>query len=1081
LNGRNKKTEKKQKGSALFCSEFYGGKMKKAYVKDIVKEIKRTRKRYISIIAIVILGVAFFVGINASCPDMLNTFNKYINDYNVFDLNLISTVGFDNDDVGTIRNIDKIDYIQPVKSICAVVEQGDKEKVLSVSSAPDNVTKNTMNKVEIVEGEYPKQSNEIVLDSKLKTDYKIGDTIEFIDTENQELEDVFKVKSYTVVGFANSPLYVAISRGSTTLVDGTISGFAIVLEDAFSMEEYTNIYAKVTTNNKNRTSDEYIEEIKKIRDEVKEKTDVLADTKYKDLYEEANNKIDDAKKEVQDAKNELKNAEQEIANGKTKLEDSQKELNTQKQNFNNKMREYDNQIKSAKTTLDSTKSTLDQKQKELNDAEAQLNAEEQKLILAEQKALEGTGLTDLNKYLEYLQSVSAPQEAITSIQTLIQGKAKLEQEKSTLQGYKNELNSGLEEYNKGLKNFENQKQTLENTKKTTQAKLDSAQTKIDNGRKELKQNEDKFNDKKEEANKKIADAEKEIKDAEKKLEDLKVKIYVLDLETNEGYVSYKSDSNSVATIGKVFPIIFFLVAALVSLTAMTRMVEEDRGIIGTYKSLGYSRPKIALKYLTYSTSATLLGIVLGAVIGSYTLPWVISEAYKILYHTMPTVIMEVNMKYTLIAGIAAFASTTIATMFACYRMLRATPAKLMRPKSPKEGKKILLERIPFIWKHLNFTQKITARNVFRYKKRLFMTLIGIAGCTALIFMGFGLRNSIATIVSKQYGQIRRYDFEITLKNELTEEGKQELNKYIEKNGHNSKYTYLRQQTNDVTANGEEQNVYIIGVENQDELMDFVTMQDRKTKEKVKIQNDGVVITEKLSKLLNAHIGDEITIKIDDEKSKNVKVSGIIENYVYHYIYMDKAMYEDVFDEEMIDNHIYLDIDEALDKQTEEEISKYLLKNENIAQVLRLSSISESFSDMIKSLDTVVIVLITCAGMLAFVVLYNLNSINIEERKRELATIKLLGFYNNELSNYVFRENVILTIIGGLLGLVLGLYLLTFIISTAEMDIVMFGRERAFSSYFFAFTLTLVFAFLINLIMNKELRKINMIESLKSVE
>ena len=237
----------------------------------------------------------------------------------------------------------------------------------------------------------------------------------------------------------------------------------------------------------------------------------------------------------------------------------------------------------------------------------------------------------------------------------------------------------------------------------------------------------------------------------------------------------------------------------------------------------------------------------------------------------------------------------------------------------------------------------------------------------------------------------------------------------------------------------------------------------------------------MSKLLNAHIGDEITIKIDDEKSKNVKVSGIIENYVYHYIYMDKAMYEDVFDEEMIDNHIYLDIDEALDKQTEEEISKYLLKNENIAQVLRLSSISESFSDMIKSLDTVVIVLITCAGMLAFVVLYNLNSINIEERKRELATIKLLGFYNNELSNYVFRENVILTIIGGLLGLVLGVYLLTFIISTAEMDIVMFGRERVFSSYFFAFTLTMVFAFLINLIMNKELRKINMIESLKSVE
>ena len=1055
--------------------------MKKAYAKDIVKEIKRTKKRYISIIAIVILGVAFLVGINASCPDMLNTFNKYINDYNVFDLNLISTVGFDSEDLETVKNIDKIDYIEPVKSTCVVVEQGDKEKVLNVSSVPNNVTDNTMNKIEIVEGKYPTKNNEIVLDDKLKTDYKIGDTIEFIDVEEQNLDDVFKVKSYVVVGFANSPLYVASSRGSTKLVDGTVSGFAIVLEEAFSMEEYTNIYAKVTTDNKNRTSDEYIEEIEKIQDEVEKKTNELADTKYQNLYEEANNKIFDAKKEVQDAKDELVNAEQEIENAKVKLENSEKELATQKQNFNSKIKEYENKINNAKTTLDSTKMMLDQKQKELDDGETKLKEEEQKLLLAEQNALNGTGLTDLNSYLDYLKSISAPEEAIASIQALIQGKAKIEEEKNTLQVYKKELNNGLEEYNKGIKNFESQKQELENIKRNTQAKLNSAQTKIDNGWKELKENENKFKDKKDEAYQKIVDAEEEIKDAEKKLEDLKVKIYVLNLETNEGYASYKSDSNSMATIGKVFPIIFFLVAALVSLTAMTRMVEEDRGIIGTYKSLGYSRPKIALKYLTYSVTATLLGIILGAIIGSYTLPWVISEAYKILYHTMPTVIMEVNMKYTLIAGIAAFASTTIATMFACYRMLRATPAKLMRPKSPKEGKKILLERIPFIWKHLTFIQKITARNVFRYKKRLFMTLIGIAGCTALIFMGFGLRNSIATIVSKQYEEIRKYDFEITLKNELTEEQKQELNKYIEENGYNSKYTYLRQQTNDVMANGKEQNIYIIGTDNQDELIEFVKMQDRKTKEKVKIQKGGVVITEKLSKLLNVGIGDTIEIKIDDEKSKDVKVTGIIENYIYHYIYMDNELYEEIFEEKIEDNQIYLNVDEKLNKEIEEEISKYLLANENIAKVLRISSISESFGDMIKSLDTVVIVLITCAAMLAFVVLYNLSSINIEERKRELATIKLLGFYNNELSSYVFRENIILTIIGGLLGLILGVYLLTFVISTAEMDIVMFGRERAFSSYLFAFILTIVFAFLINLIMNKELRKINMIESLKSVE
>lgn len=1055
--------------------------MKKAYLKDIVREIKRTRKRYISIIAIVILGVAFFVGINASCPDMLNTFNKYINDYNVYDLNLVSTVGFNNDDLEKIKNIDKIDYIEATKSTCVVVEQEDKEKVLSVTTMPNQQTDQTINKIELVQGRYPTKANEMILDNKLSSEYKIGDNIEFIEAENDDLNNIFKETKYTVVGFANSPLYVAMARGNTKLVDGTVSGFAMVLEDAFSMEEYTNVYAKVNTNNKNRTSDEYIEEIEIIQKEVEEQTNKLADQKYQNLYTEAQEKIEDAKVKVQDAKNEITNAENEIANAKNKLQNSENELEKQKQNYNKQIKEYENKIKKGETTLVSTKNTLDQKQKEITNALNQIEKEEQKLISAEQKILEGTGITDLNEYLKYLENISAPQEVIINIQTLIQGKNEIKNQKEDLKQYQNELQKGWNEYNKGLSSLEQQKQELEKNKTTAQSNFKSAENKISNGWKELSENETKFNEEKTTALNEIKDAEIEISDNEKKLEDLKVKVYVLTLETNEGYVSYKTDSNNVATIGKVFPIIFFLVAALVSLTAMTRMVEENRGIIGTYKSLGYNRTRIALKYLIYSSSATLLGIILGTLIGSYTLPWVISEAYKILYHTMPTVIMEINMKYTLIAGTVAFASTTIATIFACYRMLRATPAKLMRPKSPKEGKKIFLEKITFIWKHFTFIQKITARNVFRYKKRLFMTLIGIAGCTALIFMGFGLRNSIATIISKQYGEIRKYDFEITLKNDINQEEKNEINKYIENSKYPSQYTYLKQQTNDVTANGQEQNVYIIGVDNQKELTDFVTTRDRKTKEEVKIQNDGVIITEKLSKLLNVKTGDEITIKIDDDNSKNVKITGIIENYVYHYIYIDKSLYEEIFNEKMIDNQIYLNVENDLNKETEEQISTYLLENENISQVLKISSISENFEDMIKSLDTVVIVLIICAGMLAFVVLYNLNSINIEERKRELATIKLLGFYNKELSSYVFRENIILTIIGAVVGLIFGIYLLAFVISTAEMDIVMFSREISFTSYLFAFLITIVFALLINLIMNKELRKIDMIESLKSVE
>lgn len=840
--------------------------MKRAYLKDIVREIKRTRKRYISIIAIVILGVAFYVGINTGSPDMLDTYNKYMNDYNMFDLNLISTVGFNDDDLDTIKSIEKIDYIEPLKSVCAVTKKDDKEKVINVMSVAKNVTDETINKVELVEGNYPKEINQVVLDNKLSGEYKIGDTLEFINADN-DLNSTFNITKYEVVGFANSPLYIALTRGNTNLGDGTISGFAVVLEDAFSMKEYTNVYARVTTENRNRTSAEYIEEIEKMQEQIEEETNKLADDKYSKLYEEAKMKY----------------------------------------------------------------------------------------------------------------------------------------------------------------------------------------------------------------------ANRDFIDIESSLKDLNVKIYVLNLETNEGYVSYKSDCESVEVIGKVFPIIFFLVAALVSLTAMTRMVEENRGNIGTYKSLGYSRIKIASKYLIYSTSATLMGIILGVIIGSYTLPWVIAEAYGILYHTMPSVLMSINIEYSLTAGIAAFASTTIATIFACYKILRDTPAKLMRPKSPKAGKKIFLEKIPFIWKHFSFTKKITARNVFRYKKRLFMTIIGIAGCTALIFTGFGLRSSISSIVSKQYGEIRKYNFEVTLKDELNEEQILELNNYIDNNGNSVKYTYLRQQTNDIEANGKKLNVYIVGVTNEEELKDFVTIRNRKTKEEVNLKDDGVIITEKISKLMNVDIGDEIKIKIDDEKDKNVKVTGIVENYVYHYIYMNKDIYEETFEEQLIDNHIYISNNQELNEEAEEQISKYLLANDNISQVLRVSSISSGFEDMIKSLNMVVIVLITCAAMLAFVVLYNLNSINIEERKRELATIKLLGFYNKELSSYVFRENIVLTIIGAILGLILGVYLHFFVISTAEVDMVMFGRETTISSYILAFLLTIIFATLINLLMNKELKKIDMIESLKSVE
>lgn len=629
-------------------------------------------------------------------------------------------------------------------------------------------------------------------------------------------------------------------------------------------------------------------------------------------------------------------------------------------------------------------------------------------------------MSDLSLYLNYLKNISpSSPDIILLIQTveqLLLGKSELETQKQTLQSYQAEFKTGKSQYDQGLEQLKIQKEELNKKKSLALSEFNKADKKIENAKNELEINEEKYNTELNSALSKITTAEKEIEDAKKDLSELEVEMYVLNIETNAGYVSYKSDLERLSAIGKIFPIIFFLVSALVSLTAMTRMVEENRIHIGTYKSLGYSKTMIAMKYIIYSTTATLLGIIIGILIGSSIFPQIISKAYSILYPFMPKLILEINIKYSLIGGLGAFLSTTLATMFSCYNELKTTPAYLMRPKAPKEGKKVFLEKITFIWKHFTFTQKITARNILRYKKRLLMTIIGIAGCTSLIFTGFGLRDSIASVVKIQYGEIKKYDFELTIKDNLNDSERSKLNSYIEKEKITD-YIYLRQQLNDVTANGVTQNIYVVTPENLKGLNNFIKLQNRKTKENINIQSDGVVITEKLSSLLEIREGQEISIKINDNEKMNVKVTGIVENYIYNYIYMDKDFYQKTFKEEAYFNQIYLKTT-PLTTEQEEIITTHLLENKNISQALLISSISGYFDDMIDSLNSVVIILIISATILAFIVLYNLNSINIEERKREIATIKLLGFYNTEAANYVFRENIILTIAGALVGLIL---------------------------------------------------------------
>jgi putative ABC transport system permease protein len=532
-------------------------------------------------------------------------------------------------------------------------------------------------------------------------------------------------------------------------------------------------------------------------------------------------------------------------------------------------------------------------------------------------------------------------------------------------------------------------------------------------------------------------------------------------------------------IAGVFPVFFFLVAALVCLTTMTRMVDEQRIYIGTYKALGYSKSTIASKYLLYAAFASISGSIFGFTLGFKIFPTVIFNAYRIMY-TLPDVVTAFNTFYAVASTAAAVIVTTLAAWFACYNELKAEPATLMRLKAPKSGKRILMERIKFLWSRFNFIQKITARNLFRYKKRFFMTVIGIGGCTALLLTGFGLKDSIMSIVTKQFEELYQYDMTMSIKENLSIDKALELNKFISKEGRISDYMLIKQQNIDVGSDKKEKSVSLIVPESTEEMEKFITFRERTTGINVPFEKDGVILTEKLSKQLQVGVGDDIYIKDGDGKRINIKVRGITENYISHYVYMPPSLYESLYNEKLEYQQILAKTTDTT-KEFENKLSTDMLKNSSIRSVGFTTGISNDFEDIIGSLNYVVLVLIFSAGALAFVVLYNLTNINVMERIREIATIKLLGFYDNEVSAYVYRENIFLTLFGIIFGLVLGVLLHKFIIVTAEVDYIMFGREIKPMSYIYSSILTMFFSGLVNFVMYFRLKKISMVESLKSVD
>ena len=711
--------------------------------------------------------------------------------------------------------------------------------------------------------------------------------------------------------------------------------------------------------------------------------------------------------------------------------------------------------------LDAQITSLTAQRDELDKKEAALLGQEQTLAAQEEELLSaGRQITDGKSQIVAARSqLDSTKSQITDGKAQIQSAwALLNEKEGTLNASKAQLASGEQELADGRSEYEQ-------AAKEAEDRITDGQVKITDGEKQLA-----------DAKQKIADAKAEIK----KIENPKWYVQTREDALTE-YQGYGDNADRMRSIGKVFPVLFFLVAALISLTTMTRMVEEQRVQIGTMKALGYGKAAIAGKYIGYALIATLGGSIFGVLAGEKILPFIIIYAYMILYKHLPAILVPYHMSYALQASVIAVACTLIATIASCYKELAAEPAELMRPAAPKQGKRILLERIGIIWKHLNFTWKSTVRNLIRYKKRFFMTIFGIGGCMALMVVGFGLKDCIYEIVSLQYEKVQFYDAATYMSDDISEENRQQLHDYLDQNADIKETIEARMQKTDVKSASGKKTLYLMVPSDNEKIEDFLSFHSRTNKDEVySLKKDEVILTEKMASLLNVKVGDELTIEDEDRGDQTVTVGAICENYMSHYLYLSPEKYEELYGVPAEYNTIIYSVKDGKDDQIEK-IGTKLLSMDGVLNVSYTSSIEGRLDDMLRSLNLVIVVLIVSAGMLAFVVLYNLNNINITERQRELATLKVLGFYDGEVASYVYRENILLTIIGSVVGMVLGNLLHRYIILTVEVEEAMFGRQIHWQSYLYSFLFTVAFSLFVNWVMFYKLKKIDMVESLKSVE
>lgn len=1139
--------------------------MTKSLLKNTFREIKNSKARFISIMAIIALGVGFFAGIKATVPSMYNLAESYYNEQNLMDYRLVSTVGFDEDDIKAVEKTEGVSFVMPSYFSDAQLSAESGGNVVRLIAVPKKYNGNAeLNSLVLKEGRMPKKPNEILVehDSMSGTRYKIGDKITLSKKAgDSDLTEQLNCLEYTVVGLVNSPLYISYERGTTNIGNGKISEYMYIGQDCFKAERYTELYVKADfsekysafSNDYEENSETFAKTLEKTakaqcevfnKDVIEKSKDELEDAKseYNDekskaekQLNDAKNKIDESKKEFDEkisaAQDELDNAKAQIESGRNELENSKNEyyskiasaedeiskqetqLNNAETEYNKSKSDFDSQITSAQNEIDNGKAEYETAYNEFkNTQEPQLlagieqaqsavdslkaaiavetNPDVQSILNAQ---LEQAQQTLDNLSLQYSQALSQFEETES---TLNSAQAELDLKKSEGQ---QQLDLALAQIENGKAALKNGKSELETQKRDGYNKLaeaenslNSAQSQYDNGLKELETQktdgqqklddaQKEYDKEKSKADKKFAEAEEEINNAQEKLDKISSpEWYVFTRDDNPGYSSFSQNADRLDAVASVFPVFFLLVAVLVCVTTMTRLIEEKRTEIATFKALGYSNISIVAKFVIYALIAAIIGSVIGTIIGVCTLPFIIFNAYKIMYY-IGDISLVLNVASIVLGITAAVLCTTVISVVVCMRSLSHKPAEAMRPKAPKPGKRILLEYITPLWNRFSFTAKLTARNLFRYKSRLCMTVIGVAGCTALIVAAFGLLNSFDPLTKDQFETIYKYDAVIVPKESGTQEELDYLVSEVENKENVSNFMLTSQEDATVEFNGKIKNesTYLTVVQSPDELGSIISLHTRTGNEELALTDNGVLINEKLSEEFGIKTGD--TIKVSGEFGENeATVCGIFEQYLQNYIYMTPTLYNTLYGKNPSYN--ILDVKLKDNSQTaQESFSSEILKDDRVAAVSFIASSLEEFKNMLNSLNLVVLVMIICAAALAFVVLYNLTNINIAERVREIATFKVLGFNNKETSSFIYKENIVLTLLGIIFGLVLGIFLTSFIVHTVEIDNIMFGRVIYPTTYIFAAGFTMLFSLIVNAVMSFKIKDVNMVESLKSVE